>query len=382
MYDFSAFPEHLKKDLELFFAKSPATPAIVTSKNQIAHNLNYFLQRFRMEPQQIYFPVKVNHDTEVLVFLKDQHICFEIASLGELELLKKIQVSPEKIFFSNPVKFPDHIKKAYEYGVRIFAMDSISEITKLALDAPGARVFLRLSVSNKGSGWKLDKKFGAEKQDALNLIRFAIQSGLRPCGISFHVGWNNQDIETFVRATEDVEDILAILQKEGINPEVVNLGGGFPAHDVSQYELLDKIAKALRPLLDNIQKSFHVKIIAEPGSFIMANTGVMTCSVLDVVQRKKQHWIFLDTGIFQGFQWIMGKLSYRVIYPYKTAKGIKFTKYHVTGPTCDSHDIFTKAASFPDTVKAGDQMLIYPAGAYIGSAKEYNGFGYPETQFL
>jgi ornithine decarboxylase len=378
----SAFPEHLKKSLLSFFSHKLATPAIVTSKEQIAHNLKYFLHRFRMEPQQIYFPVKVNHDTEVLAFLKDQHICFEIASLGELELLKKIMVRPEKIFFSNPVKFPDHIKKAYEYGVRTYAVDSVSEINKLAVHAPGSKVFLRLSVSNKGSGWKLDKKFGAEKKDSLKLITCAIQSGLKPCGISFHVGWNNQDTETFVRALADVEDVLRILQKGKITLDVVNLGGGFPAHNVPQYELLDKISVALKPGIENIRKNYHVKIIAEPGSFIMANTGVVACSVMDVIQRKKQHWIFLDTGIFQGFQWIMGNLPYLVIYPYKTAKDAKLVKYHVTGPSCDSHDIFTKAALFPDTIKAGDQMLIYPAGAYIGSAKEYNGFGYPETLVL
>jgi len=379
MYDFSAFPEQLKKDLELFFATSPATPVIVTSKNQIAHNLNYFLQRFSMEPQQLYFPVKVNHDSSILTFLKEQHVCFEIASLGELELLKKIQVHPEKIFFSNPVKFPDHIKKAYEYGVRIFAVDSMSEISKLALHAPGSSVFLRLSVSNKGSGWKLDKKFGSEKKDSLNLIRFAIHSGLRPYGISFHVGWNNKDVETFVRAAADVEDILVILQKDGIKPDVVNLGGGFPAHNVSQYELLDEIANALKPLLYNIQKNFHVSIIAEPGSFIMANTGVMACSVMDVIKRKNQYWIFLDTGIFQGFQWIMGGLNYQVIFPYKTEKNTQLSPYTITGPTCDSHDIFAENLMLPETVKAGDFLLVYPAGAYINSAKEYNGFGYPGT---
>jgi len=382
MHDLSAFPEHLKKNLELFFAKSHTTPVIVSSKNQIAYNLNYFLQRFRMEPQQIYFPVKVNHDLEVLAFLKDQHICFEIASLGELELLKKIQVSPEKIFFSNPVKFPEHIKKAYEYGVRTYAVDSLSEIKKVSLNAPGSKVFLRLGVSNKGSGWKLDKKFGAEKNDSLKLITTAIQKGLLPCGISFHVGWNNMEPETFARAIADVEDILAVLQKEKIKLDVVNLGGGFPAHHVSQYELLDKIEGALKPGIENIRKKFQVKIIAEPGSFILANAGVMACSVVDVIQRKNQHWIFLDTGIFQGFQWIMGNLPYQIIFPYKTAKAVRFVKYHVTGPTCDSHDIFTKSALFPDTIKAGDHMLIYPAGAYIGSAKEYNGFGYPGTLVL
>jgi len=379
MYAFSAFPEQLKKDLELFFATSPTTPVIVTSKNQIAHNLNYFLQRFSMEPQQLYFPVKVNHDTTILNFLKEQHICFEVASLGELELLKKIRVYPEKIFFSNPLKFPDHIKKAYEYGVRIFAVDSISEISKLALHAPGSGVFLRLSVSNKGSGWKLDKKFGAEKKDSLNLIKFAIQSGLRPYGISFHVGWNNKDIETFVRAAADVEDILAVLQKEGIKPGVVNLGGGFPAHNVSPYELLDEINEALKPVLDRIQKNFHVSIVAEPGSFIMANTGVMVCSVIDVIKRTDKKWIFVDSSIFSGFQWIMGGLNYQVIFPYKTETNTTLSPYTITGPTCDSHDVFAEDLMLPENIKTGDLLLVYPAGAYINSAKEYNGFGYPGT---
>ncbi len=155
MYNLSAFPPELKKNISSVLGKTVATPAIICSKKQIAYNLNYFLKCLSIKAQQVYFPVKANHDNEVLEFLGQQNTSFEVASLGELLLLKKLNIDASRIIFSNPVKLPDHIKKAYEYGVRTFAFDSKSELKKIAELAPGSNVCLRIAVSNSGAEWKL-----------------------------------------------------------------------------------------------------------------------------------------------------------------------------------------------------------------------------------
>ena len=103
--------------------------------------------------------------------------------------------------------------------------------------------------------------------------------------------------------------------------------------------------------------------------------------MVDVIKRKNKSWIFLDSGINQGFQWILSGIRYQVIYPYKTSADTTLKKFIITGPTCDSHDVFSKDIALPEHVKTGDKMLVFPAGAYINSAERYNGFEYPDTFF-
>ncbi|HNW89692.1 MAG TPA: hypothetical protein PKN48_08500 [Bacteroidales bacterium] len=379
MYDLSAFPAELKKNISSVLGKTVAKPAIICSKKQIAFNLNYFLKCLSIKAQQLCFPVKVNNETAILQFLKELGAGFEISSAGELDLLKNIQADPEKIIFSNPVKIHEHIRKAYEYGVNTFVFDSESELVKLRQYAPASDVYLRIAVPNKGAGWKLEHKFGARPQEACMLMKMAIAGGLRPVGISFHVGWNNTHTETYQAAMNIAAQVTAALEEKGIKLSFLNIGGGFPAHGVDQYALLNEISKKIKPQLAIFRIKHGMTIIAEPGSAIMANTAAMITAVTAVITRGKKRWIFLDSSIFQGFQWIMGGLKYQLVYPYKSAKDATLQPYTITGGTCDSHDIFAENMMLPETVKEGDFFLVYPAGAYINSAREYNGFGYAET---
>ncbi|HQI70028.1 MAG TPA: hypothetical protein PLT47_04710 [Bacteroidales bacterium] len=379
MPNLSPFPAELKKTISSVLGKTVTTPAIICSKEQIAYNLRYFLNCLRFNAQQVYFPVKVNHDTAVLNFLKELGVCFEISSAGELDMLKNIHADPEKIIFSNPVKIPGHIRQAFDYGIRTFAFDSDGEVQKLCQNAPESDVYLRIDVPNKGAEWKLERKFGVKPQEACRLMKLAIAGGLRPAGISFHVGWNNTIPETFQAAMNLAVQVTTLLEEKGIKLTFLNIGGGFPAYGVDQYALLNNISKKIKPQLAIFRIKHGMTITAEPGSVIMANAAIMITAVTAVIKRGKKRWIFLDSSIFQGFQWIMGGLKYQLVYPYTTAEGVTLQPYIITGATCDSHDIFAENLMLPETVKEGDFFLVYPAGAYINSAREYNGFGYAET---
>ena len=89
----------------------------------------------------IYYPVKTNNTLTVLNELHNLGSKFEIASLGELEILKKINISPKSIIYSNPVKIPLHIAKANEYGINTYAFDSKQELKKISEYASGSSCF-------------------------------------------------------------------------------------------------------------------------------------------------------------------------------------------------------------------------------------------------
>ena len=124
--------------------------------------------------------MKCNPDPDVLACVKAAGASFEIAGLEELESLLRIGVPAEEIIFSNPVKMAEHIRRAFDAGVRRFAFDSVDELQKLARNAPGASVHVRLRTLDITSVVPSEGKFGVAPLQAADLMQDARRSGPGP----------------------------------------------------------------------------------------------------------------------------------------------------------------------------------------------------------
>jgi len=356
--------------------ETPCTPVLLFSVRCLLENINVFREQLRVD--RLFFPVKVNNHPDVLGILQEAGLSFEIASVGELEILQQLRIPVSGILFGNPIKIEQHVALAAQAGVRTFAADTESELVKIARYAPGAEIYLRLAVSNRGAQWELSEKFGCPVSEAVTLFQRARDLHLQPVGVSFHVGWNNIHMATWEQAVKDSLQVIEDCREAGIPLRFLNIGGGFPAHLVDAHALLQQIARALNPFLAHIRSKYGMEVYAEPGSFLVDNAGVVVTRVIGVVRRERRTWVYVDTGINQGFHWIMGGLEYAVISPEEEEGPL--VEYVVSGPTCDSHDVFSQRAQLGRDLKTGDFLLIYPAGAYVTSAKTYNGFDYPEMR--
>jgi ornithine decarboxylase len=353
------------------------TPLILTSKALLEYNYHSFCSLLPVDA--VFFPVKSNNAPEVLACLRDQGARFEAASAVELYLLLSTGIASSDVIFSNPIKSPEHIAQAHQAGVRTFAIDAASEVRKIQRYAPQSDVYVRIEVSNEGAEWKLHHKFGAPGNEVVGLCAAAIDAGLVPVGLAFHVGWNNGRLESWSGALQHSVQIAKSCIRQGIPLRSINIGGGFPAHGGDQYARLKDIADVLRPTLQILKEELGLLLYAEPGSFIAANACVMVCRVLDVVQRRDQIWVYVDSGINQGFYWIYAGIRYQVVAAQPRSHRTR--NYVVTGPTCDSQDIFGEAVELPADLREGDILLVFPAGAYVSSARNYNGFAYPSVLF-
>lgn len=380
MQNFSEIPVRLQTIIqEIISANQIVTPKIIFDQQILEENYIFFKTAFSFDDSCIFYALKANNQSEVIEKLNELNSGFEIASNGELELLKNAKIPAHKIICSNPVKLEQHIIDSYQYGIRIFAFDTENELIKIAKNAPESKLFLRLSISNNGADWKLTDKFGAKRKEVVKLLRKAKEYNLQTLGFSLHLGWNNHKVETWKKIAEEVLSIIIECQRNDLKLEYLNLGGGYPAHNVDQYSMLTQIVEAITPTLSKLRNDFGMKIYAEPGSFLVANTSVVLVRIFDIILRKNKRWVFVDSGIAQGFYWIFGGLKYNIIYPYQISENVKFQDFIITGPTCDTHDIFSKKCSLPENIKTGDFLVIYPAGAYVYSAQNYNGFSYPEV---
>jgi len=334
----------------------------------------------------IHYAMKANSEPEILKTLNENGSSFEVASIYELNILKEIGVSPEKIIYGTSVKPSAHIKEFFKFGVDRFAFDSLSELEKIASVVPGSKVYVRVSVNDIGSVFRFSEKFGTSIESIAPLLIHAKELGLKPYGISFHVGSQTSNPLAWANALQNLIPIMHDLKRENIKLEVINIGGGFPCkYNSSEREL------NLKEIADSIYKQckkfpYKVKLILEPGRGIVASAGVLMTSVISKIERSGNSWLFLDAGVYNALFEAMayqGSTKYRIgslRHSYDSANNKQFS---LAGPTGDSPDVITREALLPQDISVGDKLIVHDVGAYsLVVSSRFNGFPKPSVYFI
>ena len=125
-------------------------------------------------------------------------------------------------------------------------------------------------------------------------------------------------------------------------------------------------------ILNSINQSFAnlkpVRIIIEPGRFLVADAGIIETEVILVSsrdQKNKKRWVYIDVGRYNGLAETEGEAIHYEIKA-KSSKKVKKENFILAGPSCDSHDIIyqKKDCLLPNNIKSGDKLRIFSAGAY------------------
>lgn len=351
------------------------TPFLILDGQLLRANARRFRAAF--PNGQVCFAVKANNDPRVLQIFHEEGLHFDIASWGEIQTLANLGVPASNMVFSAPTKLPRDIARAYKFGIHRFAFDTRIELDKLAGLAPGSNVIGRVTVDNDGSHWPLERKFGIEPGQELDLFLYANQLGLNPYGLTFHVGSQNKDPHAWVRALERLHPIWLALEENGIHLSIINTGGGFPAHFNEPVPEMEEIAAALLPALERL---FGKKagLIVEPGRGLVGDAGIMAATVINRARRGDSDWLYLDVGAFHGL--IEGMDFFGFQYPVISERqGEPLVPFVLSGPTCDSADVIHHLAMLPSGIGYGDRVYVLTAGAYSNSLEKYNGMGFPKT---
>lgn len=323
---------------------------------------------------RVFYAVKANPDIEVLRFLNELGMGFEIASEGELRILSSLGVDAPRIITSNPVKTLKFLHEAAAYGIKYYAFDSKSEVDKMARYAPNSNLYIRLSVSNEGSEWPLSKKFGVEIEDALGLLLYAKEKGLNPVGITFHVGSQCNNVYNWNAALDKAKELFEMANDKGMNLSILNIGGGYPIRYTKQVIEIETIEKKI----DNVirQKfSDDIEIFIEPGRAVIGDAGVFVSTVVGKAKRGDENWLYIDVGVFNGLMESVGGIKYKYIVGSRNEP----KSWTIAGPSCDSFDVIDHGVELPEP-EIGNLILILSAGAYtISYASEFNGFSIPKT---
>ncbi len=349
------------------------TPALLLDLEGV--KARYVQIKYHMPDVNVYYAVKANDNLEVLKALAQVGSGFEVASSEELEKVISLGVEPERIISSNPVKPPEFIDYAYSVGVKRFAVDSFTEVEKIAKVAPRARVYVRLAVPNEGSDWPLSRKFGVDTETALSILEFAREKGLIPLGVTFHVGSQCNNLQNWFIAIKRSAQLWEKAKARGIKLLVLNMGGGIPIRYLQESLRIEDIAYYVSGLLRKYFSSIPHELQIEPGRGIVGDQGVMVVSVIGNAQRGEERWLYIDTGVFNGLAEALGGIRYPI---YVKREG-ELKEWVLGGVSCDSMDVITKSLYLPEP-EVGDRLFILSTGAYTTVyASKFNGFPPPEV---
>lgn len=332
----------------------------------------------------VHYALKCNPDPRVLQTAAAAGAAFEIASLGELQLLDGLGLlDAARTLYSNPVKPPSHVAATFAAGVRRFAVDSHEELDKLARWAPGAQVFVRLRVDDSSSRFPLSSKFGVGHDEARRLLVDARDLGLVPAGLTFHVGSQCTDVDAWAHAVALCGPVMTELLRDGIRLSLLDLGGGFPAHyggeDVPE---LGDVAVRVLEALDRLPY-LPAEVVCEPGRALVAEAATLATSVIGKAERNGRPWVYLDVGAYNGLMECM-QTQGRMQFPLRTDRPAgPLVRCTVTGPSCDSSDTLFRDAALPVDLEVGDRVHVGSAGAYSSCyAAPFNGFPVPVPVYL
>tara|TARA_B110000438_G_scaffold296293_1_gene340751 strand:- start:1123 stop:2301 length:1179 start_codon:yes stop_codon:yes gene_type:complete len=356
---------------ELVNTIRPVEPIYCIRPDSIKLACNWFKVNF---PGKILYAVKTNPNEKVIKCIAESGINkFDVASINEIKLIKKL-LPKANAYYMNTVKSREHIKEAYfNYKIRDFALDTKEELQKIieaTNNSKDLNLFIRVSISNEHAEIDLSQKFGALPSEALGLLRLA-KAHAKKVGLSFHVG--SQCMHP-ISYTKGIREVGNIIKKTKINPDFINIGGGFPSvyPDLSP-QPLENYIEEIKKAFNNLKLDKKPELLCEPGRALVAESG---SSIVRVVLRKKQK-IYINDGTY-GSLFDAGVLNF--VLPTRmlsngrmTSK--KLTSYSLYGPTCDSADYMKGPFMLPNNLKEGDYIEIGQLGAYsLTFRTKFNGF--------
>ena len=357
------------------------TPLYVYSYHTlIAHYLK-LKEAFHKISPLICYSVKANSNLAILKALVERGAGLDIVSGGELFRARKAGCPPEKIVYASVGKTAGEIEEAIKLGILLFNVESLPELENINRIAKKlnklTRVALRINpdVEPKTHKFittgKITNKFGIDFKSARQILLAAGGfSHIRILGLHIHIGSQITTPEPFVAAITKITKFIRELKENNIDLEYLNIGGGLGiVYDKETPQTARKFAAKVLPLLERTK----LKIILEPGRFIVGNAGILVARVLYIKSTPRKKFVIVDAGMNDLIRPALYDAHHQILpLRISAAKPQATNKVDVVGPICESGDFFAKERIIP-AVKEGDYIAVMSAGAYgFSMSSNYN----------
>ncbi|MDF1852933.1 MAG: diaminopimelate decarboxylase [Verrucomicrobiales bacterium] len=373
-------------------ANEHGTPLYVYSQATILDHYRRLSAGMSELDCQICYATKANSNLAVLNLLAREGAGFDIVSGGELFRIEKAGGDPGKCTFAGVGKTRAEIELGLEKGIYSFNAESEAEvafISKVASEmGKVAPIALRVNPNVDAkthkyiSTGKSENKFGID----FSVIREAYERAaalpnIKIRGLQMHIGSQLTSVNPFVEAVEKVAPLVQEL-KEKYEIEFFSIGGGIGIvyedtlasgqdHWWGEKEekplTIEEYASQLVPLL----KPLGLKIILEPGRFMVGNAGVLITEVLYEKRGSAKTFQIIDAAMNDLIRPALYE-GHHDIAPLKEPTSDETEEVDIVGPVCESGDFFAQNRALPP-LEEGDRIALLSAGAYgFVMASNYN----------
>jgi ornithine decarboxylase len=346
------------------------TPLLVYQPAEVSHR--YQLLKTALPYVHHHFAIKALPIAPVIETIRNLDGYFDIATNGEIDLLRSAEVDPTRCIHTHPIKRLQDINYALEYGVNHFVVENPAEIRKFKGLGKQVVLILRVAFENNLATCNLSAKFGCAQEDCRSLIQLAQSLDLTIGGISFHVGSQMPSSQVHQEAIDWANELYLELEEEGICFSLLDIGGGFPARYTSQDIALATFLAEIKLPLDRFHSNFpDCQILSEPGRCLAAPALTLITQIVGKKYKNGQHWYYIDDGVYGSFSGQIYDHQQNTVAPLLESAKPLYSSV-VAGPTCDSIDIIDSQAMLPE-MEIGDYLITHNIGAYsMASASDFN----------
>jgi len=368
------------------------TPLYVYSKATILDHYRRLSDGMGELDCEVCYATKANSNLAVLNLLAEEGAGFDIVSGGELFRIEKAGGDPAKCTFAGVGKTRAEIELGLEKGIYSFNVESEAEVALINVIAgemgKKAPVAFRVNPNVDAkthkyiSTGKSENKFGVD----FSVIREAYERAaalpnIEVRGLQMHIGSQLTSSNPFVEAVEKVAPLVEEL-KEKYGIEFFSIGGGIgivyedtlASGDSAWWDkrdekplTIEEYSARLVPLL----KPLGLKIIMEPGRFMVGNAGVLLTEVLYEKRGSAKTFQIIDAAMNDLIRPALYE-GHHDIVPVKEPVDDTTEAGYIVGPVCESGDFFAQNRELPP-LDSGDRIALLSAGAYgFVMASNYN----------
>lgn len=375
-------------------ARAHGTPTYVYSAQTIADNYHRLAASLAGLDLRICYALKANSNLAVLRHFANLGAAFDLVSGGELRrVLAAGGRAPDSVF-AGVGKSDAEIRLALEAGVYGFHVESEPELARLnhlagqlGRKAPVAiRVNPNVDAKThaKITTGKSENKFGIPLDHAEAAYAAAAKlPHIEVRGVQMHIGSQLTSVEPFVEAVQKVLPFVTELKKRhGISYFSIGGGIGIVYHHAlasGPREWWDTQPEGKRPItpeaygaaLKPLLASLGLRILLEPGRFLVGNAGVLLTRVEYLKRGAGKNFLVLDAAMNDLVRPAMYE-AYHEFVPLHRDPARPAMKADLVGPICESGDCFAKDRAVPEFTE-GEFAAFLSAGAYgYSMASRYN----------
>jgi diaminopimelate decarboxylase len=373
-------------------AEKFGTPLYVYSQHTLTDHFSKLDGALASMNHLVCFAMKANSNLSVMRVLANLGSGFDVVSAGELQRVIAAGGNPAKCVFAGVAKLEGEIEFALQQGIYSFNCESEPEIVRINRVAARmnkvAPIAVRVNPNvaarthAKITTGTYENKFGIAFENIEGVYARASKlKNIKLRGLQMHIGSQLTSVTPYELA---VKKVLPLVKKLAAKYalEFFSPGGGLgivydPAlasgsaawwQSPAAKGILTpaSYAKKLLPLLQPL----GLKILIEPGRFIVGNAGILVTRVEYVKRTGKKNFVIVDAAMNDLIRPAFYD-SYHEIVPLTKKSGATVSS-DVVGGICESGDYFCKDRPLAK-VGEGDRLALLSAGAYgFVMASNYN----------